>query len=137
MAEGKVSAYVLARGAVNELLGPIQELWRHEALRRVPILFNLTDAQLLQLAKCMAPRSLAAGDIVFRQGDAGAEPPSAWCLVMFGHPDNASRSSHLYDAMQRLVPALLCLRVRGRTHLCPVQPLTGGVQWSRQQDSAA
>lgn len=94
MATGKVSAYVLTRGAVNELLGPIQELWRHEALRRVPILFNLTDAQLLQLAKCMAPRSLAAGDIVFRQGDAGAAPQVHGALVMLGHPDNVSRKSH-------------------------------------------
>lgn len=49
------------------------ELWRFEALRRVPILFNLSEAQLLQLAKRMAPRSLAAGEVVFHKGDAGEE----------------------------------------------------------------
>ena len=76
VAEGRLSAFCLAGSAVNELLGPIQALWRFEALRRVPILFNLSEAQLLQLAKCMAPRSFATGDVVFRKGDAGA-PHSA------------------------------------------------------------
>lgn len=71
MAEGRVSAFSLARSAVNELLGPIQELWRFEALRRVPILFNLSEPQLLQLAKRMTPRTLTAGDVVFHKGDAG------------------------------------------------------------------
>lgn len=103
-----MSAYVLARGAVNELLGPIQELWRHEALRRVPILFNLTDAQLLQLAKCMAPRSLAAGDIVFRQGDAGAEPPSAWCLVICSVTLTMLRGVHIYTMLCRGLCQLCC-----------------------------
>lgn len=102
-----MSAFSLARSAVNEMLGPMQEvnacrcqwppaghdftlagratealyalnmqvvalqLWRFEALRRVPILYNLSEAQLMQLAKCMMPRSLAAGEVVFHKGDTG------------------------------------------------------------------
>jgi hypothetical protein len=107
IAVGRVSAFSLARSAVNEMLGPMQEvnacryqwppaghvltlagratealyalnmqvvalqLWRFEALRRVPILYNLSEAQLMQLAKCMMPRSLAAGEVVFHKGDTG------------------------------------------------------------------
>ena len=50
---------------------PALQLWRFEALRRVPILYNLSEAQLMQLAKCMMPRSLAAGEVVFHKGDTG------------------------------------------------------------------
>ena len=101
--------YTLGRAAFNELLGPIEDVWRYETLRKVsaslyaalpasscskifqapsmypskplpprvpsptqvPILSNLTEPQLLQLARCMSHRDFAGGQVVFRQGDPG------------------------------------------------------------------
>lgn len=60
----------MAHNALNMQVTSLQ-LWRFETLRRVPILYNLSEAQLLQLAKCMMPRSLAAGEVVFHKGDTG------------------------------------------------------------------
>lgn len=77
MAEGAVAAFCLVRRAVTELLGPVQQLWRLEALRRVPVLYTLGEAQLVRLAQCMAPRSYAAGEVVFSMGDPGATPALA------------------------------------------------------------
>lgn len=34
-AEGYVVCYTLNRKAFNEVLGPIQDIWRYEALRKV------------------------------------------------------------------------------------------------------
>ena len=55
----------------SSVLLPVLQLWRFEALRRVPILFNLSEAQLLHLAKRMTPRSIAAGEVVFHKSDTG------------------------------------------------------------------
>lgn len=35
VAEGYVVCYTLNRKAFNEVLGPIQDIWRYEALRKV------------------------------------------------------------------------------------------------------
>ncbi|EFN52025.1 hypothetical protein CHLNCDRAFT_54794 [Chlorella variabilis] len=61
-ADGYVVCYTLGRKAFHELLGPIED---------VPILSNLSEQQLFQLARCMANRSFGAGEVVFRQGEAG------------------------------------------------------------------
>jgi CRP-like cAMP-binding protein len=37
----------------------------------VPILLNLSEQQLFQLARCMSNRSFEAGQAVFLRGDAG------------------------------------------------------------------
>ncbi|GAB4820005.1 hypothetical protein N2152v2_007051 [Parachlorella kessleri] len=63
--------YTLGRKSFNELLGPIESAWRYVALRKVPILFNLSEQQLFQLAGCMHSIDFAEGDVVFRQGDPG------------------------------------------------------------------
>ena len=63
--------YTLGRKAFTELLGPIEDVWRYEALRRVPVLFALTEKQLFDLAHCMKNHSIAANQMVFRQGDPG------------------------------------------------------------------
>ena len=39
--------------------------------RQVPILLNLSEHQLFQLARCMANCSFTAGEVVFWQGEAG------------------------------------------------------------------
>jgi len=39
---------------------------------QVPILFNLSEPQRFQLAQKMVQRDVAAGEVVFRQGDQGA-----------------------------------------------------------------
>ena len=70
-AEGVLLCYTLERAAFNDLLGPIQDVWRFEALRRVPILFNLREPQLFELARCMRDQKFAAGQLVFRKGDPG------------------------------------------------------------------
>ena len=38
--------YTLERTHFQRMLGPLDQIWRFEALQRVPILFNLTDSQL-------------------------------------------------------------------------------------------
>jgi hypothetical protein len=63
--------YSLGRKAFNELLGPIEDVWRFEALRKVPVLFALSEQQLFELARCMKNHSISAGQMVFRQGDPG------------------------------------------------------------------
>ncbi|KAK9909485.1 hypothetical protein WJX75_003002 [Coccomyxa subellipsoidea] len=63
--------YSLGRKAFDELLGPIEDVWRFEALRKVPVLFALSEQQLFELAHCMKNHSISAGQMVFRQGDPG------------------------------------------------------------------
>lgn len=71
VAEGYVVCYTLSRSAFNDLLGPIEDVWRYEALRNVPILSNLSERQLFELAHAMKQRSFAEGEVLFRQGDPG------------------------------------------------------------------
>ncbi len=63
--------YSLGRKAFDELLGPIEDVWRFEALRKVPVLFALSEQQLFELAHCMKNHAISAGQMVFRQGDPG------------------------------------------------------------------
>ncbi len=73
--------YSLGRKEFDALLGPIEDVWRFEALRKVPVLFALSEQQLFELAHCMKNHAIAAGQMVFRQGDPGA---------LSGHPDASS-----------------------------------------------
>lgn len=41
---------------------------------QVPVLFALRETQLFELARCMRNHTVVAGQVVFRQGDAGASP---------------------------------------------------------------
>ncbi|KAL0042257.1 hypothetical protein WJX77_007366 [Trebouxia sp. C0004] len=66
-----VVCYTLARKSFDSLLGPIQDVWRFEALRKVPILFSLSNSQLFDLAQCMKYHTLQAGQIVFKKGEPG------------------------------------------------------------------
>ncbi|KAL0050057.1 hypothetical protein WJX82_003639 [Trebouxia sp. C0006] len=70
-AKSGVVCYTLARKSFDSLLGPIQDVWRFEALRKVPILFSLSNSQLFDLAQCMKYHTLQAGQIVFRKGEPG------------------------------------------------------------------
>lgn len=70
-AQTAVVCYTLARKAFDGLLGPIQDVWRFEALRKVPILFSLSNSQVFDLARCMKYHTLQAGQIVFKKGDPG------------------------------------------------------------------
>ena len=63
--------YSLGRKEFDALLGPIEDVWRFEALRKVPVLFALSEQQLFELAHCMKNHAIAAGQMVFRQGDPG------------------------------------------------------------------
>ena len=56
---------------LNSLLGSADEVWRFEALQKVPILFSLSEAQLWQLAGAMQTESIPKGTKVFRKGDVG------------------------------------------------------------------
>ncbi|KAI8463719.1 MAG: putative cGMP-dependent protein kinase [Monoraphidium minutum] len=66
----RVSVLAMKRAEFERLLGPYEELWRYEVLRRVPILFALSDRQLWQLARLLQPGSYRRGETVFRAGDA-------------------------------------------------------------------
>ncbi|DBA85047.1 TPA: cGMP-dependent protein kinase [Trebouxia sp. C0005] len=70
-AKSGVVCYTLARKSFDSLLGPIQDVWRFEALRKVPILFSLSNSQLFDLAQCMKYHTLQAGQIVFKKGEPG------------------------------------------------------------------
>ncbi|KAL4451289.1 hypothetical protein ABPG77_009361 [Micractinium sp. CCAP 211/92] len=70
-ADAYVACYTLGRRAFHELLGPIESVWRYETLRKVPILCNLTEQQLFQLAGCMSTRDFSGGQRVFAKGDPG------------------------------------------------------------------
>ena len=72
VAEAHTVCFTLGRKAFTELLGPIEDVWRFEALRKVPVLFALQERQLFDLARCMKTHAIAADQMVFRQGDPGA-----------------------------------------------------------------
>ena len=73
VAEVHTVCFTLGRKAFTELLGPIEDVWRFEALRKVPVLFALQEKQLFDLARCMKTHAIAADQMVFRQGDPGAQ----------------------------------------------------------------
>jgi signal-transduction protein with cAMP-binding, CBS, and nucleotidyltransferase domain len=50
---------------------PGVQVWRFQALQRVPILFNLSDSQLLDLAAALEPITVAPNEVVIREGEAG------------------------------------------------------------------
>lgn len=70
-AKTQVVCYTLTRKSFDSLLGPIQDVWRFEALRKVPILFSLSNRQLFGLAQCMKYHTLQAGQVVFKKGEPG------------------------------------------------------------------
>lgn len=69
-----MACFTLKRSAFNKLLGPIEEVWKLEALRKVPILYNLAEDKLQELARCMSSSSAKAEEVIFKAGDQG-EPP--------------------------------------------------------------
>lgn len=71
VAETFVALFALKKAAFNKLLGPIEEVWKLEALRKVPILFNLAEDKLQELAKRMETVSVKAQDVIFKVGDQG------------------------------------------------------------------
>ena len=66
-----MACFVLKKAAFNKLLGPIEEVWKLEALRKVPILFNLAEDKLQELAKRMSTISVKAEAAIFKAGDQG------------------------------------------------------------------
>ncbi len=85
--------YSLGRKAFDELLGPIEDVWRFEALRKVPVLFALSEQQLFELAHCMKNHAISAGQMVFRQGDPGISMTAAY---LDRQPRNKCCSTSLY-----------------------------------------
>jgi CRP-like cAMP-binding protein len=63
--------YTLERTQFQNLLGPLDQIWRFQALQRVPILFNLNDSQLLDLAAQLEAKTVAPNEVVIREGDVG------------------------------------------------------------------
>ena len=63
--------YTLERTHFQRMLGPLDQIWRFEALQRVPILFNLTDSQLLDIASHLESKAVAPGEVAIKQGEVG------------------------------------------------------------------
>lgn len=63
--------YTLERTHFQRMLGPLDQIWRFEALQRVPILFNLTDSQLLDIAAHLDSKTVAPDEVVIKQGEVG------------------------------------------------------------------
>ncbi|KAK3251619.1 cGMP-dependent protein kinase [Cymbomonas tetramitiformis] len=61
----------LNRQAFNDILGPLENLWRLEELRKVPMLCNLKEKQLALLAQEVVEVEYVAGQFVFRKGEQG------------------------------------------------------------------
>ena len=71
IADGYVACFSLNADIFNETLGPIENLWRFETLRRVPVLATLSEKQLNELAGCMEPLEYRAAETVFLEGELG------------------------------------------------------------------
>lgn len=71
IAETRVTCYTLSRDDFKQLLGTQRDIWMYEALRKVPILYNLCESQLWELASCMEPRTFAQHEQAFRAGQPG------------------------------------------------------------------
>ena len=69
--EGYVVCYTITKASFDRLLGPLHNIWRFDALRRVNILAALSDQQLLELAELMTERVFTAGEVIFEKGDVG------------------------------------------------------------------
>ena len=65
--------YSLNRAAFNDLLGPLEDIWREDALREVSILSSLKESQLKQLAAELTIKNFAQDEVVFQKGEEGDE----------------------------------------------------------------
>ena len=63
--------YSLNRTAFHELLGPLEDIWRLDALKDVTILQSLKLSQLKKLAADLVTKNFSAGEIIFNKGDFG------------------------------------------------------------------
>ena len=82
-------------------------------LKQVPILFNLPEGQLQELAKRMQTLSVAAGEVIFKTGDPGGAqaflPPQC----------HYSTASYLHTSFSRL---FLTHTLHSNSQLCQKQP---------------
>ena len=69
--EGYVVCFTMFKDAFDRLIGPMHNIWRYEALRRVNILAELADEQVMELVNRMSERSFKAGETIFKMGDEG------------------------------------------------------------------
>ena len=65
--------YSLNRTAFHELLGPLEDIWRLDALKDVSILQSLKISQLKKLASELVNRTFEAGEVIFNKGDVGED----------------------------------------------------------------
>lgn len=70
-AKTKLVCYRLSRKQFEDLLGSTDEIWRYEALRRVPLLYNLTERSQWRLAHALRQEIIPKGQVVFNMGDPG------------------------------------------------------------------
>eukprot|EP00218_Dolichomastix_sp_CCMP3274_P014268 CAMPEP_0170138920 /NCGR_PEP_ID=MMETSP0033_2-20121228/5288_1 /TAXON_ID=195969 /ORGANISM="Dolichomastix tenuilepis, Strain CCMP3274" /LENGTH=899 /DNA_ID=CAMNT_0010374987 /DNA_START=95 /DNA_END=2794 /DNA_ORIENTATION=- len=66
-----VSCMFINREVFVSLLGPLEDVWRAEAMRGVSLLSHLSDDQLASLSKLMIKQEVKEGEFVFRKGDSG------------------------------------------------------------------
>eukprot|EP00210_Caulerpa_lentillifera_P000821 g794.t2 len=71
IADGYVACYTLSRDSFNQLLGPIETLWRFEVLKKVPVFFSLNEKQLWQLSESLESQHFSKGELVLKKGDPG------------------------------------------------------------------
>ena len=70
-AKTRLVCYRLSRKQFEDLLGTVEEVWRYEALRRVPLLYNLTERSQWRLAHALRQEVMPKGHVVFNLGDNG------------------------------------------------------------------
>jgi len=63
--------YYLDRDAFQDILGPVEDVWRWTTLRNVPLLTALSDAQVMELVGKLAPRHTMIGEAVCSKGEYG------------------------------------------------------------------
>jgi len=69
--EGYVVCYTISKASFDRLLGPLHNIWRFDALRRVNILAALSDKQVLELADMMTERVFQPSEVIFEKGEIG------------------------------------------------------------------
>ena len=70
-AKSYVRCYSLNRSAFHELLGPLEDIWRLDALKDVTILQSLKQSQLKKLASEMTTKNFEKDEVVFHKGEEG------------------------------------------------------------------
>mmetsp|Transcript_5867 Transcript_5867/g.11184 ORF Transcript_5867/g.11184 Transcript_5867/m.11184 type:complete len:1060 (+) Transcript_5867:347-3526(+) len=97
------TCWYLDREAFQDLLGPVEDVWRWATLRAVPLLSALSDDQLMALVDTLRPRKVKKGQYVFKKdmpGDSMYVVEDGNFQVL-GHKKTIDFSGHSFNTGNR------------------------------------